>query len=84
MTNQKMKEKIKTNLEKCFNQNYELIKDYSFQDIANKLIENNPEAYDLNNGSVRSLYEEEEIEILKQSKQKAPQRRHFDTQFSQP
>ena len=64
-----MKEKIKTNLEKLFNQNYKLIKDSSFQDIAEKLIENNPEAYDMDSGSIRSLYEDEDIAILKESKQ---------------
>lgn len=64
-----MKEKIKTNLEKCFNQNYKLIKDVSFQDIPEKLIENNPAAYDMDGGSIRSLYEDEEIAILNKSKQ---------------
>ncbi len=64
-----MKEKMKTNLEKCFDQNYKLIKDVSFQDIAEKLIENNPAAYDMDGGSIRSLYEDEEIAILNKSKQ---------------
>jgi hypothetical protein len=75
----KMKEKIKTNLEKLYNQSYELIKDSSFPDIANKLIENNPEAYDMNSGSIRSLYEEEEIEMLEKSKQNKKLIKIFDS-----
>ncbi|MBL7792487.1 MAG: hypothetical protein JNK77_09190 [Saprospiraceae bacterium] len=64
-----MKEKIKTNLEKLFNQNYELIKGSSFQDIVEKLIEKNPDAYYMDSSSIRSLFEDEDIAILEESKQ---------------
>ncbi len=63
-----MKKQIKINLEKIFDKNFQLIKDHSFEMIVEELIKENPEAFDLNSGTVKRLYNEEDVELLENAK----------------
>jgi len=67
-----MKDKVRINLINIFNRHFEQIKDTTFPDFIDIVLGDNPEAYNLNTGTMGNLYDEEELSKLnklKQSKQ---------------
>jgi len=64
-----MKQKIKSNLENLFSQNYEVFKNASFIEFVDSILGNNPETFNLNTNSIGSYYAEEEIAALNNLKQ---------------
>ncbi len=76
--NNTVKNTIKKNLETHFQYSYECIKDSSFQNILESLIENNSEVFDLDNNAVRRLYEDDTIEMLEKAKKSSKLKNLFN------
>lgn len=63
-----MNDSIKNNLEHLFNQNYNLIKNSSAVQMLDKLIKENPEAFDINLNIMGRLYDKHAIKAFKKAK----------------
>lgn len=61
-------QQIKSNLEKLFNSNFELIRNTSIEVFFETLINENPPAFDISSATITELFDEDEIKNFKKAK----------------